>query len=126
MKSLIHEDNTNSITAPNPLGAWLDAKKRNKIAGEACSKNFDTDQHVDRVVKVGDIVKDFFGSYPDYHTKRANRKRPFETVKVSNCGHILSRRKVKEKNEKLYGPLLALGNVEVKSTNGHLLIRVFA
>lgn len=123
-KTLISEDLNNSITASNALGAWIDANRRSKEA--ARSGCFNTDEHVDRIVQVGDIVKDFFGSYPDYHTKRANGGRPFETVKVANCGHILSRRKVQEKNEKLYGPLLDLGNVDVKSKNGHLLIRVFA
>lgn len=124
MQPLIQEDLSNSRTAADPLIAWIDANNRSKKAAEAHA-GFNTDQHVDRVVKVGEIIKSFFGSYPDYHTKRANRGRPFETVKVSDCGHILSRRKVQEKNEKLYKPLMDLGNVDVKSTNGHLLVRVF-
>jgi hypothetical protein len=122
---LINEDNTNTNRTANPLGAWLNAQERSKAAEEAHADVFDTDEHVDRVAQVGEIVKAFFGQYPNYHTKRANRGKPFESVKVSDCGYTLRKASTEDKNTRLYKPLMDMGNVDVKSTNGHLLIRVF-
>lgn len=126
MSTLVYEDLSTTCTATDALMAWLDANERDQEAARTYGDRFNTDEHVDRIVKVGEIIKDFFSKHPNYYTKRANRGRPFETVKLADCGRMLSRCKPQEKNEKLYKPLLDLGNVDVKTKNGHLLVRVYA
>lgn len=126
MATLIAEDTTTTRKSSNPLGSYLDAKERDAIAKEQHKGFFDTDEHVDRLVAVSDVLKGFFGRSPDYITARGiNRKRPFENVKYEHVGSILSRTPADVKNARLYAPLLALGNVEVISKNGHLTVRVF-
>jgi hypothetical protein len=53
-------------------------------------------------------------------------KKPFENIKVEQIGHVLSRTPIARKNENLYTPLFAIGNVDVVSKNGHLIVRVYA
>jgi len=123
---LVNEDNTTRNQAPNPLGAYIDAKRRGKEAIAQHKEFFEGDKHLDRLDAVAAIIHNFFGRYPDYTNPRGlNRKVPFEAVKVADVGRFLSRTPVAVKNEKLYAPLLALGNVDVQSKNGHLLVRVF-
>lgn len=123
---LVNEDNVTRTHASNPLGAYIDAKERGKAAMAQHTEFFESDEHLNRLDEVSAIVKQFFGRFPDYTTPRGlNRKRPFESVKVAEVGRILSKTPIAVKNEKLYKPLLSLGNVEVQSKNGHLLIRVY-
>lgn len=123
---LVQEDLNTTHTVQNSLGAYLDAIYRGNEAAGQHKEFFDTDTHVDRVCAVSDIIKDFFGHRPDYYTKRGlNRKKPFEAVKVCDAQFALKRAKLAEKNAKLYGPLLALGNIEVNVDNGHLIVRVY-
>ena len=123
---LVQEDTTNSHKVKNSLGAYLNATYRSEEAGDKHSKLFDTDEHVDRINAVSDIIKDFFGHRPDYYTKRGLGSRtPFEAIKVCDAGIKLKRTSIADKNAKLYEPLLALGNVQIKADNGHLIVRVF-
>ena len=123
---LVNEDNTTRTHASNPLGAYLNAKERGKAAIAQHTEFFESDEHINRLDEVTSIIKQFFGRFPDYTNPRGlNRKRPFEAVKVADVGRILSKTPTKVKNERLYKPLLALGNIEVQSKNGHLLIRVY-
>jgi len=123
---IIQEDANPTVTSPNPLGSYLDAKERDRAARAALKDLFDTDEHVDRVVAVGAIIKRFFDRYPSYHTARTGRNRPFENVKIADVGAVLSRKPAAVKQAELYGPLAALGNVDVISKNGHLIVRVYA
>jgi hypothetical protein len=123
---LIQEDAKSTNTSPNPLGSYLDAVERDAAARAALKNVFDTDAHVDRVVAVGAIIKRFFDRYPSYHTARVGRGKPFENVKISDVGAILNRKTAAVKMADLYGPLEALGNVDVISKNGHLIVRVYA
>lgn len=123
---LVQEDLNNTRKMGNGLGAYLNATYRSEEAGEKHHKLFDTDAHIDRINAVSDIIKDFFGHRPNYYTKRGLGSRtPFEAVKVSDAGIKLRRTSLADKNAKLYGPLLALGKVEVKVDNGHLIVRVY-
>lgn len=123
---LVQEDLNTTRKMGNGLGAYLNANYRSDEAAEQHPAFFDTDTHVDRVCAVSDIIKDFFGHRPNYYTKRGlNRKKPFEAVKVCDAHFKLKRTKLEDKNAKLYGPLLALGNIEVNVDNGHLIVRVF-
>jgi hypothetical protein len=122
---IIQEDST-TVKSSNPYGSYLDADARDKAAREALKSVFDTDAHVDRVIAVGEIIKRFFDRYPSYHTARFGRSKPFENVKISDVGMTLNRKPAAVKLEQLYGPLNALGNVDVISKNGHLIVRVYA
>lgn len=126
MLTLINEDTSNSFRSHNPLGSYLDANNKSKAAFEAHRDLFDTDQHVDRVTAVIGIIHSFFGHPPSYLTYRGlGTRRPFESIKVANVGHRLSRIKAEKKNAELYKPLMDIGNVEVISKNGHLTVRVY-
>lgn len=126
MLALVNEDTRNSITSPNPYGSWLNAQERDAIARKQHQSFFDTDDHVDRVVAVCDVLKAFFERSPCYITARGiNRQRPFENIKYQHVGRVLSKTPTPVKNDRLYAPLLALGNVEVISKNGHLSVRVY-
>ena len=126
MGTLIKEDTDTVRTSSNPLGSYIDARERGKLALAQHEAFFNSDAHMDRVDAVCDILKSFFGRAPDYITPRGiNRKRPFENIKMNQVGWFLNRFKAEEKNQRLYAPLLALGNVEVISKNGHLTVRVF-
>ncbi len=126
MLTLINEDTTNSIRSHNPLGSYLDANSRSQAAYDAHKDLFDTDEHVDRVVKVTDIIKSFFGHPPHYFTYRGlGTRRPFESIKVADVGHILSKISIERKNAELYAPLLAMERVKVIPKNGHLTIHVY-
>lgn len=118
-----HEDHVS--LAPGYYN-YYDAVERGAVAKAQHASFFDSDAHVDRVVAVGKILKDFFGKFPDYHTPRGiNRSRPFENIKMCDVGRFLNRKTKAEKEAGLYEPLRALGNIEVISKNGHLLVRVF-
>ena len=126
MPTLIKEETVNSVKSPNPFGSYLDAQERSKEAYNAHRSLFDTDQHVDRVEQVCQILENFFGFPVSYLTYRGlGTRKPFESIKMNQVGHILSKRSITVKNENLYKPLLALGNVEVKSKNGHLTVNVY-
>lgn len=126
MPALISEDTTNSIRSSNPVGSYLDAMSRDKQARQIHRKLFDTDRHVDRVVGACDILKAFFGSSPNYITARGlGGRKPFESIKYEHVGRKLSRTPIYKKNKELYAPLLAMGDVEVISRNGHLTVRVY-
>lgn len=123
---LVQEDTVNSTRSPNPLGSYLDARERDAIARKQHELFFDTDAHVDRVIAVCDILKAFFKRSPNYLTARGiNSNKPFENIKYQDVGSLLSRTPIAVKNERLYGPLLALGNVQVISKNGHLTVRIY-
>jgi len=126
MNTLVKEDTKTVRTSSNPLGSYIDAKARGKIALAQHEAFFHSDAHLDRLDAVCGILKSFFGQAPSYITPRGvNRKRPFENVKMNEVGWFLNRFKAEEKNERLYAPLLALDNVEVISKNGHLTVRIF-
>lgn len=126
MPALVVEDTTNSIRSSNPVASFLDAMSRDKQARTIHKKLFDTDKHVDRVVAACDTLKAFFGSNPNYITARGlGGRRPFESIKYEHVGRKLSRTPIYQKNEQLYAPLLAMGNVEVISKNGHLTVRIY-
>lgn len=126
MPTLIKEETVNSVKSPNPLGSYLDAQERSKEAYEAHRSMFDTDQHVDRVEQVCQILEDFFGFPVSYLTYRGiGTRKPFESIKMNQVGHILSKRSIADKNAKLYQPLMNLGNIKVVSKNGHLTVQVY-
>lgn len=126
MLTLINEETSNSTRSYNPLGSYLDANNRSQAAFEAHKALFDSDEHVDRVAKVADIITAFFGHPPHYFTYRGlGTRRPFESIKVANVGYILGRMRAEKKNAELYGPLLAMDGVQVISKNGHLTVRVY-
>lgn len=122
---LIKEDTVTHTRSGNPLGSYIDARERAKMAMELHQDFFNDPTHLDRVADVISIMRNFFGRGPDYITPRGINRKPFEAVKIQEVGHILSRTKLDVKNERLYAPLLAIGNVEVISKNGHLTVRVF-
>lgn len=126
MHPLINEETSNSFRSNNPLGSYLDANNRSQRAYDAHKSLFDSNEHVDRVVAVTEIVTKFFGHPPSYFTYRGlGTRRPFESIKVANVGHVLSRHKIEKKNAELYAPLLAIDGVKVISKNGHLTIHVY-
>jgi len=125
-QTLVNEDTVTSRRSANPLGSYIDAKVRGKIAVEQHKKFFNSDDHLDRLTKACDILKQFFGRNPDYITPRGvNRSRPFENIKFQQVGWFLNRFKAEEKNARLYKPLMDLGDVEVISKNGHLTVRIY-
>jgi hypothetical protein len=126
MHTLVKEETVNTTKSCNPLGSFLDAQERSKQAFKQHKNKFDTNQHVDRVVQVCNILEKFFGRPVTYLTYRGiGTRKPFENIKMEQVGHILSRTPTNVKNDNLYAPLLALGNVEVLSKNGHLTVRVY-
>jgi hypothetical protein len=123
-----YEETETTRSAPNPLGAYINAKCRDQEAGELHANLFDSDEHVARIQAVAEILKAFFGSYPNYYTKRGlgiRMGKPFESVKMCDVGRFLNKKTMKQKSEGLYEPLLALGNIKVKSINGHFLVSVY-
>lgn len=126
MNFAIKEETATTVTSPNPLGSYLNAKERSNDAYKLHRKLFDSNSHLDRVEKVCEILQNFFGRPASYFTYRGlGGRKPFENIKMEQVGHILSRTPIAKKNEKLYGPLQALGNVQVISKNGHLIVRVY-
>lgn len=123
---MINEDKDTVKRVSNPLGAYLNAKYRSDLAEEIHKSFFDTDEHVERVCAVSDIIKSFFGSRPSYYTKRGlGSRKPFESVKYSDAVLTLRRRSAEEKEQYLYKPLRDLGRVDVKVDNGHLIVRIY-
>jgi hypothetical protein len=122
---IANEETDTKNRASNPVGAYLDAKQRGEEALQWNADFFAGEEHIDRLNKVADIVKSFFGRFPSYYTPRNNKGKPFESVKVADVGRFLSKKTKEDKSKYLYEPLLLLGNIDVKSKNGHLLIRVF-
>lgn len=125
VNSLVKEDTVTRTRSSNPLGSYIDARDRAKMAMTLHTEFFNDHKHVDRVADVISIMRNFFGRGPDYITPRGINRKPFEAVKIQEVGHILSRTKAAVKNANLYAPLIALGDVEVISKNGHLTVRVF-
>ena len=121
----IVEDTVTTTTAANPLGAWLDARSRSKDAVNSNKDFFASNEHMDRIDAVTEVIRNFFGCVPSYVTARANRGRPFDSVKVEAAGYRIKNTSTKDKKDKLYGPLDAIGDVTYKVTNGHLLVRVY-
>lgn len=124
-KLLVNEDNRTTYRAVNALGAYVDATNRGKIAMKQHNRFFNSNNHLDRIEAVTSIIKKFFNRYPDYTTPRGINGRPFEAIKISDVGRVLSRTPISVKNNELYAPLLALGNIDVKSKNGHLIVRIY-
>lgn len=123
---LVVEDNVTQTRASNALGAYLNAKERGEVAMTQHQDFFESDTHLDRLETVLAITKQFFGRNPDYITPRGvNRSRPFEAVKFADVGRLLTKTPTGVKNETLYAPLLNMGNVEVNSKNGHLVVRIY-
>ena len=120
----IQEDTVTTVKAANPLGAYLDARRRSQSAVNS-NEFFSSNDHLDRVDAVTSVIRNFFGCNPSYVTARVNRGRPFDSVKVEAAGYKIARTSSKEKKEKLYGPLDAIGGVTYKVTNGHLIVRVY-
>jgi hypothetical protein len=128
MQTIVREETTNTTRSCNPLGSLLDARDKSDRAYLLHHKKFNSPAHIDRVVAVCQILENFFNCKVTYLTYRGLgkfAKKPFENIKMEQVGHILSRTPVARKNENLYGPLMALGNVEVVSKNGHLIVRVY-
>lgn len=126
MNTIVQEEHSTTYRSQNPLGSYLDASNKSKQAYDMHKSLFDTDKHVERVEAVANIIQSFFGHPPHYYTYRGRGTRtPFESIKVANVGHILSKFSAKKKNEELYKPLEDLGNIKVVPKNGHLTIRVY-
>lgn len=121
----VQEDTVTTRRVANPLGAYLNAKYRSREAVNSNKNFFASDEHMDRVDAVNTIIKNFFDCVPSYVTARANRGRPFDAIKVEAAGYRIARTSSKEKQEKLYGPLNAIGGVTYKVSNGHLIVRVY-
>jgi hypothetical protein len=119
------EDTVTTKRVANPLGAYLNAKYRSRTAVNSNKDFFASDEHMDRVDAVTDIIRNFFGCEPSYVTARANGGRPFDAIKVEAAGYRIARISRTEKQTKLYGPLDAIGGVTYKVTNGHLIVRVY-
>lgn len=128
MQALVREDTLNTVRSCNPMGSLLDARDKSDQAFRLHHKKFNSTQHIDRVVAVCKILERFFNCKVTYLTYRGlgkYAKKPFENIKMEQVGHILSRTPTARKNENLYAPLQALGDVEVISKNGHLIVRVY-
>lgn len=130
---LVNEELTNTTRSCNPLGSYLDASSRSEQAYKLHKKRFDNPKHIDRVVEVHEILRNFFGYYPEYKNYRGigkQAKKPFETIKMNNVGYLLRKKTTNEKNTLLYGPLIAAGGTEekvtVKSQNGHVIVHIYA
>lgn len=123
---LVQEDTTNLHRSANPFLAAKDAQDRAELAKKLHKDFFESEEHIDRLDAVSDIIFNFFGQRPTYFTPRGiGRQPPFENVKIEHVGRLLSRTKIEAKNQNLYEPLLALNDVEVISKNGHLSVRVY-
>jgi hypothetical protein len=110
----------------NGISTYLNAVYRGREAMEDHPGFFDSDEHMDRLDAITDILKSFFGRNPDYFQPRGlGGRKPFESVKMADVGRFLNKKSKEEKSQYLYEPLLALGNIKVKSTNGHLLVSVY-
>jgi hypothetical protein len=124
--TFVKEDTEVAKTAPNPLGAYINATMRDRQAVEQHTAFFNSDSHIERVAQVCDILEEFFERSVDYITARGlNRNLAFDNVKMQNVGAQLSKVSRKIKWDYLYGPLYALNDVDVLSTNGHLMVRVY-
>lgn len=126
MQTLIHEDTANTTRSCNPMGSAINAADRSEQAFLKHHKKFYSKTHIDRTAAICVILEKFFGCPASHLTYRGlgrQAKRPFENIKMTQVGHILSRTPTAIKNQNLYGPLQALGNVEVISKNGHLIVR---
>ena len=123
---LFKEDTEVAKTAPNPLGAWINANQRDREAVTQHSDFFNSESHLERVDQVCDILEEFFEREVDYITARGlNRNLAFDNVKMASVGAQLSKISKKIKWDYLYGPLYNLGDVDVISNNGHLLVRIY-
>lgn len=128
MYTLVTEDTVNTTRSCNPLGSALNAQDRSDQAFLKHHKKFNSTQHIDRIATVCSILENFFNCKVTYLTYRGlgkSAKKPFENVKIEQVGHILNRKSTAVKNDNLYAPLLALGDVEIVSKNGHLIVRVY-
>lgn len=124
--SFSKEDTITARKAPNALGAYLNATYRAKEAELQHPDFFNSKRHNDRVDAVIEILSAFFDREPDYITPRGVRRNlPFENVKMQDVGRMLSRTDRDTKWDRLYAPLIALGDMDVISANGHLLVRVY-
>ena len=126
MQALIAEDTVTRTRSCNPMGAALNADARSEQAFLKHHKKFNSTNHIDRTAAICIILEKFFGHPANHFTYRGlgrQAKRPFENIKMTQVGHILSRTPNVIKNQNLYQPLQALGNVEVISKNGHLIVR---
>ena len=127
LHTIVKEDTTNSVKSVVPWAAYNDARERDELAYARHAKFFDSAQHNQRMDAVETILREFFKRDPNYVTCRGmGRQRPFETVKYNQVGWYLNSRSTKDKNELLYAPLIALGDVEPVSRNGHFTVKVFA
>lgn len=130
---LVNEELTTTTRSCNPIGARLNADARSEEAYKLHKKRFDNPKHIDRVAEVAEILRNFFGCYPDHYTYRGlgkQSKKPFENVKLANVGYKLRNYTTSDKNNRLYEPLIAVGGpegkVSVKSENGHIIVHVYA
>jgi hypothetical protein len=128
MSVLNKEDSVTTRTASNALGAYLNAMQRDREAVEKHSELFKDPVHEARVNDVCDLLEEFFERNVDYITARGlgNRNNfPFDAIKMESVGAKLSRMAKQHKWDKLYGPLAAIGDLDVVSDNGHLTVRVY-
>lgn len=128
MHTIVKEETVNTTRSCNPYGSYLNAVDRSEQAFLKHHKKFNSQMHIDRAAAVCAIIEKFFGHPVTHLTYRGlgkQAKKPFENIKVEQIGHILSRTPTVRKNDNLYAPLFALGNVEVVSKNGHLIVRVY-
>lgn len=122
----ILEDTVNHTKSPNPLGSYLNAVHRGNEALTLHKKFFESKAHLDRIETASAIMEAFFGQLPDYVTPRGlGSRKPFESIKFANVGHILRRKSQTEKQSRLYGPLNAMGKVKIKIQNGHMLVSIY-
>lgn len=123
--AVIEETNT-TIRAANPLGAYLNARERDRVAAVKHKNVFESDEHLDRLFEVCDKLNGFFGCNPSYITRRGlGSRKPFEAVKMADVGRYLSKIPLNVK-EKFYKELHDMGGIELVGKNGHFIVRIFA
>ena len=122
----VAEDTEVHTYASNPTAAYLDAKERAEMAFNKHKDFFESDEHLDRLEAVIEILKKFFNQLPSYITPRGlGSQRPFEAVKMQDVGYILRRKSADVKWNELYKPLLDVDKVKVDPKNGHLIVRIY-
>lgn len=103
------------------MGAAIDAKERSAAAYEAHQEFFDDPAYAARVDAAIKTVDEFFKVKDMYVNQRANRGKPFTTIKVTN--HIFPKCSLSEKDRRYRQPLAAVGAEIVFSggTNSYLI-----
>lgn len=119
------DDKLNTARASNPLAAWLDVRRRTQEAYEE-NDFFSTKAHRKRISDVRHILEAFFPYWKEiYINHRANKGKPFSVIKIDSPKW--ERMSLDEKKRRLYDPLEALGNIEIKisGASNSTLFRIY-